>query len=128
MNPFSELWHEVWPEGIAGITASIIVGIALAYKFLLRFRKDWREDQSGEDQQGGYSSLLKYLQSEITRLNTVITSLDSRLSAEGVTRRGVEREMEDLRAIKARLELRVHWLEGHVVKLGGNIHNNHNAK
>lgn len=101
-------------DDVAAWIAGAVVGLAGAWKLFMHARRDQRADQSGAEQQGGYSVLVGELRDEVDRLSKLMREMGTRLDVEIAKRREVEAENHALK-------LRVAHLEIVVTSLGGTI-------
>ena len=101
-------------DEIAGI-GTLGIGLAVvSWKLWLRYRRDTRDDRTGEAAQTGYSMLLDELQETVERQGRQIVSLGEKLDDEIAKRWAVQEE-------NAQLRLRIIHLEHEVRRLGGTV-------
>lgn len=101
-------------EEIAGWATAVLVGIASAWKFVIRGRRDIRDDRGEGDAARAYRTIVDNLEDEVRRLDGVVSRLSNKLDDEMELRRSISEENSMLRG-------RVAHLESEIRRLGGNI-------
>jgi uncharacterized membrane protein len=94
-----------WYAAVLAIAATVAAGI---WKLIFNFRKDVRDDKSGE----AHSSVIVELRREVERLAKMVDELSAKLEDEVARRRAVENENHDLRLRIAVLERMMEGQQG----------------
>lgn len=105
--------QQIISDEILQVVASLFVGVT-GTKVYFAFRKDKRDDRSGQDAQHGYAQLLDELQETVKRLGDQLSTMGQKLDDEIAKRYAVQEE-------NAQLRLRVLHLEHVVRNLGGTV-------